>query len=135
MTIAVEPFEMHIEIRPEDIDRFGHVNNLVYLKWVIKAAVEHWKTIAPPADQEKLIWVVRRHEIDYKKQAYKRDAIIARTWIGKASRLMFDRHTEILRASDRKILAVAKTVWCPLDIKTGRPADISPETRALFSTP
>jgi acyl-CoA thioester hydrolase len=33
-----------------------------------------------------LWWVVVRHEIDYKHPAYLGDGIVARTWVGTASR-------------------------------------------------
>ncbi len=133
MPKAVEPFEMHIDVQPEDIDRQGHVNNIVYVQWIQDAAVAHWRTIAPPGDRETILWVIRRHEIDYKRPAMPGDTVIVRTWIGNASRLRFERHTEILHAYDGHVLAIAKTVWCPLDVRTRKPVDVSPETRALFN--
>jgi acyl-CoA thioester hydrolase len=129
-----KPFELNIPIRVSDIDLIGHVNNISYLRWVQEAATAHWQAIAPPADQETLLWVVVRHEIDYLKAAYLEDGIIARTWIGGASRFRFERHTELLRASDRCLLARARTLWCPIHPGTGKPADVSPAIRSLFST-
>ena len=126
---------MSIEIRPEDIDLMGHVNNVVYLRWVQELAVAHWRAEAPKEDQEKLLWVVVRHEIDYKRAALPEDGVVGRTWVGKAKRLAFDRHSEILRASDRKVLARARTVWCPIDAETRKPTDVSPEVRKRFSVP
>ena len=126
-------FSITVDVLPKDIDVQGHVNNIVYLRWVQDAAVAHWSAIAPQHEREKLTWVVRRHEIDYKKPAINGDTIIVQTWIGAASRLAFDRHTEMARASDGRILAFARTVWCPIDLKSGRPTDVSPEIRSLFS--
>ena len=131
--MPTERFSITVEVQPKDIDVQGHVNHLVYLHWVQEAAIAHWSTIAPQHEQEKLIWVVRRHEIDYKKPAMDGDTITVQTWIGTASRLAFDRHTEMIRASDGRILALARTVWCPIDRKSGRPTDVSPEIRSLFS--
>jgi acyl-CoA thioester hydrolase len=128
-----ERFAITVEVEPEDIDIQGHVNNIVYLRWVQNAAIAHWTAISPHHEQEKLTWVVRRHEIDYKNPAMKDDIVIVQTWIGAASRLAFDRHTEMVRASDRRLLALARTVWCPIDRITGRPTDVSPEIRSLFS--
>ncbi len=128
-----EPYELVIAVRDDDIDMMDHVNNVVYLRWVQDVAVAHWTSIAPPEEQEKLLWVVTRHEIDYKRPAMRGEAVIARTWVGAASRLAFDRHTEILRASDRKLLARARTVWCPIDAATRRPTDVSDAVRHRFS--
>jgi acyl-CoA thioester hydrolase len=129
-----EVFELFISIQPTDIDALGHVNNVTYVRWVQDVAVAHWQSAATAADQASLAWVVVRHEIDYKRPAFLRDKIIARTWVGEAVRHRFERHTELLRAADRKLLARALTIWCPIDKQTGRPTDVTPEVRARFSS-
>jgi acyl-CoA thioester hydrolase len=133
MSPSAQPFELALAVEPADIDQLGHVNNVVYLRWVQEAAVAHWTAAAPRADQARLAWVVVRHEIDYKQAAFLGDRIIARTWVGSASRIRFERFTELLRATDRSLLAKARTLWCPIDTRTGRPASVSPEVRAGFS--
>jgi len=130
-----EPFELPIAIQGDDIDRLGHVNNVVYLRWIQDAAIAHWRVLATPEQQTAVAWVVVRHEIDYKRPARPGDAILARTWVGLASRNTFERHTEILRAADRKVLAQARTLWCPVDPQTGRAIPVSEEVRARFSVP
>ncbi|HEY1205778.1 MAG: thioesterase family protein [Bryobacteraceae bacterium] len=133
MTQASEVFELPILVEAADIDELGHVNNVTYLRWVQDAAVAHWRARAPAADQAKLFWIVLRHEIDYKQPARLGDTVVARTWVGAASRLKFERHTEVLRESDGRLLAKARTLWCPIDAETGKPASVSPEVRASFS--
>jgi acyl-CoA thioester hydrolase len=125
---------MAIAVEPADIDALGHVNNVVYLRWVQDIAVAHWKAAACAADQAKLRWIVVRHEIDYKQPARFGDGILARTWVGAATRVRFERHTELLRAGDGVLLAKALTVWCPIDAVTGKLVSVSPEVRAVFST-
>ncbi len=132
---AHEPFELPIAIAEEDIDVLDHVNNVVYLRWVQDAAVAHWRQAATPEEQARLLWVVARHEIDYRRPARSWDAIVARTWVGTASRSAFDRHTEILRVHDRTLLARARTVWVPIDPATGRPTVPDDEVRTRFSVP
>ena len=127
------PFELSIQVQPGDIDQLDHVNNVVYLRWVQEAAIAHWTSAAPPEAQAALYWVVVRHEIDYRRPALAGDGIIARTWVGAAFQRDFERHTEILRARDRALLARARTLWCPMDRRTGRPASVGLEVRAAFS--
>ena len=128
-----EAFEIAIEIQPTDIDELGHVNNVTYLRWIQDVAVAHWRTLAPAADQARVYWVAVRHEIDYDRPALTGDAIIARTWVGTAQGMKFERHTEILRAADRTVLARCRTLWCPISAKTGRLTKVSAEVKALFS--
>src|ERR1019366_6932452 len=133
MSQAAQAFELAIEVQPADIDQLGHVNNVTYLRWVQEAAAAHWTAAAPATDQAKLVWVVVRHEIDYKQPAFLGDGIIARTWVGSASRIRFERFTELLRERDRGVLAEARTLWCPIDSRTGKPVSVSPEVRTRFS--
>ncbi len=129
-----QKYEIEIPVKPQDIDLLGHVSNVVYLRWVQEAAIAHWFSLASDDDKKNLLWVVVRHEIDYKRQAFENDEIIARTWVGGASDRAFERHTEILRKSDMKLLAQARTVWCPIDAGTRKPKKPSPEVYKRFST-
>ena len=135
MSHALPAFEIAVAVEPGDIDLHGHVNNVTYLRWVQDVAVAHWVAQAPPDELTKQFWVVLRHEIDYKQPARLGDQVIARTWVGHATRVRFERYTELLRAPDRAVLAKALTLWCPIDPSTGKPASVSPEVRARFSVP
>ena len=130
-----EAFDLHLVVAPGDIDELGHVNNVIYLGWVQDAAIAHWSAAATVEQQAEVAWVALRHEIDYKHPAMPGDAIIARTWVGTAEANKFERHTEILRAADHKVLARARTVWCPINRATGRLTRVSDEVRARFSVP
>ena len=127
-------FEMSVPVVAADIDEQDHVNNTVYLRWVQDVATAHWRALASREAQTTIGWIVLRHEIDYKAPATLRDEIVLRTWVGKASRLTFERFTEIRRKSDSQLLSQARTLWCPIDTKTGRPVRVPAELRAQFST-
>jgi acyl-CoA thioester hydrolase len=127
-------FEMIIPVLPGDIDEQNHVNNTVYLRWIQDVATAHWRAVASPKAQETIGWVVLRHEIDYKGPATLGDEMVLRTWVGKATRLTFERFTEIRRNRDGRLLSEARTLWCPLDAQTGRPVRVSEEVRSRFST-
>lgn len=129
------PFELPIHVEEADIDELGHVNNVTYLRWVQEAALAHWTAVAPVAERARLFWIVLRHEIDYRQAAHLGDAILARTWVGTATRLRFERHTEIVRARDGCVLARARTLWCPIDAGTRKPVPVTAEVRARFSIP
>jgi acyl-CoA thioester hydrolase len=135
VTAVPGAFERTIQVEPADIDQLGHVNNVTYVRWVQDIAVGHWTATASKEDQKKFLWIVLRHEIDYKLPAFLGDELIVRTWVGHATRLKFERHTEFSRGRDNRLVAKAFTVWCSVDPATGRPIEVSPEVRAAFSTP
>jgi acyl-CoA thioester hydrolase len=132
---AKEIFELTLSLTEADIDELDHVNNTVYLRWVQEAAVAHWRHAATATQQAEIVWVVLRHEIDYKRPARLGDLVKARTWVGTASTHAFDRHTEIVRDADGRLLARARTVWCPIDLETGRPMKVGDDVRRRFSVP
>jgi acyl-CoA thioester hydrolase len=125
---------MAVSVQPADIDGQNHVNNTVYLRWVQDVATANWKSLASVDAQGAIGWVVLRHEIDYKMPGNLGDEIVLRTWVGGASRLKFERYTEIRRKNDNKLLAQARTVWVPIDSQTGKPTRVSADVRARFST-
>jgi len=125
-------FELELHVGPADIDELNHVSNIVYVRWVQEVAVAHWQALASADAQREIVWVVLRHEIDYKTPAVVNDEIVARTWVGKVTGITFERHTEIVRRDDQ-LLARARTLWCPINSHTGRPTRVSEEIRAKFS--
>ena len=124
---------MTVGVQSADIDGQNHVNNTVYLRWVQDIATAHWCALASPEAQESIGWVVLRHEIDYRTAGNLGDEILLRTWVGKATRLTFERFTEVRRKSDDQLLAHARTVWCPINSRTGKPMRVSADVRAQFS--
>jgi acyl-CoA thioester hydrolase len=132
--MSSSPFETIVPVVAADIDEQNHVNNTVYVRWVQDIATAHWRAIASPEAQEAIGWVVLRHEIDYKTPATLGDEVVLRTWVGKATRLTFERFTEIRRKRDRQLLSQARTLWCPINTETGRPVRVSAKVRAQFST-
>jgi acyl-CoA thioester hydrolase len=130
---GAKAFQLMITVENSDIDQLGHVNNVKYLQWVQEVAVAHWRAVASPEDQQKLLWVVLRHEIDYNQPVFAGEALRIRTWVGNATKLKFERHTEFVRQGDSKVVAKALTVWCPIDAKTSRPVAVNAALREAFS--
>jgi acyl-CoA thioester hydrolase len=128
-------FTREFPVAPGDIDELGHVNNVVYLRWVQEIAVAHWRAAAPADLQAEVVWVVLRHELDYKRPARAGETVVGRTWVGEATGSRFERFTEFARAANGEVLAQARSVWCPLNTHTGRPRRIDPSLHDYFSEP
>ena len=133
---------MTVVVRRADIDQQNHVNNIVYLRWVQEVATAHWEAAAPATTRDAIGWVVLRHEIDYKTPASLGDEVVLRTWVGEATRITFERFTEIRRlavggqkseAGGETLLAQARTLWVPINPETGKPTRVPAEVRARFS--
>ncbi|MBA9079437.1 acyl-CoA thioesterase [Rufibacter quisquiliarum] len=125
-------FSIEIRVTPQDIDALGHVNNVVYLRWVQEVSAAHWAQVAPPRVQEKFLWVVLRHEIDFHKPAFLQDTVTGYTWVGEHQGAKFERFVSLYRTATGELLAAAKTVWCLLDAQTLRPRRIEQELLRLL---
>jgi acyl-CoA thioester hydrolase len=130
--VPAHRFEHPLLVGDADIDANGHVNNVVYLRWVHDAAVAHWCAVAEPEVIAAVSWVVVRHEIDYKRQAFRDDALVATTWLGELTAATTERFCEIVRRSDGELLAKARTVWCSIDPTTRKPKRLDPRIRSYF---
>ncbi|MBB5684682.1 acyl-CoA thioesterase [Sphingobium boeckii] len=125
-------FSLLITAQPGDIDELGHVNNAVWVRWIQDMATSHWAAAADPAHVDAYVWVVTRHEIDYRGNVQAGETLTARTWVGEAPRgARFDRYVEFTGA-DGKVKVNAKTTWAIVDRKTGRILRIPKEVAAPF---
>lgn len=115
-------FSMHITILKIDIDDLNHVNNAVYVKWMDEVAKKHWSLLSEGHHLEEYIWVVSRHEIDYKNQALLGDEITAKTWVGETRGVTSERFIEFYKGD--VLLAKSKTTWVLLDAKSFKPTRI-----------
>ncbi len=132
MSTKPEVFEKTILVKKGDLDELQHVNNVRYVQWMEDIAKIHWDTRAPEDTKQKYIWMVVRHEIDYKGQAFLDDEILLQTYVGDHTLVTSQRHVIIKNKSTGKILIQAKSTWCLLDSQTKRPAKISEEMFSNF---
>lgn len=121
---------VNIQVSEQDLDDLKHVNNLVYLKWVLDAAQNHWLSLTNEKIREKYHWVVLRHEIDYYKPALLNDQLTVITWVEWHEGVRSLRKVNIYRNS--QLIASTKTIWCLLDAKTMRPKRIENDISDLY---
>lgn len=126
-------FQHLIIVAAKDIDELGHVNNVVYVRYVQEVAAAHWMNKASKEMQERYAWVVLRHEIDYRNPAFLDEEIIGETWVGEYNGARFDRFVKLRSKKTNKILVEAKTTWCMLDGKSMRPTRITQEVISIIS--
>jgi acyl-CoA thioester hydrolase len=115
-----------------DFDELGHVNNAVYLRWAQEIAVRHWTHVAGPDLIARWLWVVLRHEIDYRNPILPGDRALARTWLGRAEGPRYDRYVDIRKPGADRPAALVKSTWCLLDASTRRPRRVGADILDAF---
>jgi acyl-CoA thioester hydrolase len=99
-----------------DIDRMGHVNNSVYLRWIEQAVHDDWEGLATPPEFASLLWVAVRHEIDYRRPAFRGDVLEISVRLDAVRRTRAWYETIIRR--DDAVLVEGRSCWCCIDAET-----------------
>jgi acyl-CoA thioester hydrolase len=118
---------------PSDIDDLGHVNNVVYVRWIQDVSAAHWEVLSTEEIRKTFAWVVSRHEIDYKAPALPGDELYAETWVGETEGVRSVRYVNIFNQSG-KLLAAARTTWVLIDAASGKPRKIDPLILTVLET-
>ncbi len=125
-------FEMQFTARNEHIDVMGHVNNAVWVQWVQDIATAHWDAVAPAEHRAQFVWLVVRHEIDYRGNIAEGESVTGETWIeGEAQGAKSLRRVDF-RDGAGKVLVSAATSWAMLDRATQRPVRVREDVLAPF---
>lgn len=132
-------FDVHHTVEADEIDGQGHVHNLRYIAWSLRAASRH--SAAMGWDAERMMqrygsgWVVRSHDVVYRLAALEGDEIVVRTWIADLARHAATRRSIICRMSDQKVLARIRTRWVMADLRVRKAIAIPHEIASKIQIP
>lgn len=125
-------FRQDFTAHADDIDELGHVNNAVWVRWIQELAVAHWHAVAPAEHQDAYVWVVTRHEIDYRGNVGVGERVTGETWVPEPPRgARFDRHFRFT-GDDGRVRVEGVTTWAMIDRASARLVRIRPEIAAPF---
>ena len=117
---------------PSHIDELGHVNNAVWVQWVQDIATAHWAAVASPEHQAAYVWVVTRHEIDYRGNISAGESVTAETFIPEPpTGARFDRRVDFTNVAG-KVIVSACTTWAIIDRASGRILRVPKHVAAPF---
>ncbi len=117
---------------PNDIDELGHVNNAVWVRWIQDMATAHWEAAADPDHVARYIWMVTRHEIDYKGNIGLGESVTGRTWIeSRPKGARFGRRVDFVDSAG-KVIVDANSTWAMLDRESLRPMRIRDDVAGPF---
>ncbi|MEM9076608.1 MAG: acyl-ACP thioesterase domain-containing protein [Bacteroidota bacterium] len=125
-------YEKTLTVQQQDLDELNHVNNIRYIDWVQQISKEHWEKVTSPQVRSELIWVVRKHEVNYFKSAVLDNVLILKTHIAENKGPISTRIVEILDNKTNALLVKASTDWCLLDASTFRPKRVPEHIATLF---
>ncbi|MEN8183222.1 MAG: thioesterase family protein [Myxococcota bacterium] len=117
-------FRRRRRVVERDLDDLDHVNNVVWLRFVMELAGAHSEAVG--LDLETLrglggVWVVQRHELDYHRPAGLGEEILEETWIARMGGARSVRHARLSSLCEGTAFLSVRTSWAFVDPVTGRP--------------
>ncbi|BBC36297.1 Thioesterase [Streptomyces graminofaciens] len=115
-------------LRWADMDAYGHVNNVVFLRYLEEARIDF---LFRPEKDFKQGSVVARHEIDYKRQlVHRHQPVDIELWVTQIRAASFTIAYEV--KDPDQVYVRASTVIVPFDFATQRPRRITSEERQFL---
>ena len=120
-------------LRWSDMDAFGHVNNVVFLRYLEEARIDFMFRLAPGEGSASFTGgsVVARHEIDYLRPlVHRHEPVTVETWVTRINAASLTVAYEVKDAE--QVYVRASTVVVPYNLTEGRPRRITDEERSFL---
>lgn len=132
------PFTLALTVVPEDTDRLGHANNLVYLRWMEQVSWAHIETQGMTwalHERTGKAMAITRTEIDYLAPANAGDELLLGTWLTDFDgRFRSARQFQLIRPADGKTLVRAVSTHACVNMKSQRPSRMPEEFRRVLDS-
>jgi acyl-CoA thioester hydrolase len=128
-------FRRQRTVRERDVDALGHVNNAVWVRFVVSLADAHSTALGFDVGRVRELgglWIVRRHEIDYHRSALPEEVIDEETWVESIRGARSVRRGRFTRSEDGALLVESRTEWAFVEPVTQRPRRIPREILEAF---
>lgn len=132
--------DINVPLRWADMDSFGHVNNVMFLRLLEEARIVAF-TEPTPGDSGTLMdtgVLIARSEIDYLlPMDYRREPVVCQMWLTDMGGSSFDLQYIVKDGPERdpvKEYAHAETTIVLFDLENGRPRRLRDSERELLGT-
>jgi acyl-CoA thioester hydrolase len=123
-------FAITVQPAKDDIDAFGHVNNVVYLRWLTECAWAHSSAVGLPEEQCVNLrrgMAVRAIHVEFLAPAYEAEELLVGNWVSKKDRLRATRQYQIINPKTGATLLRGQLDFVCVNLDTGRPTRMPDE--------
>ncbi|MDR0989662.1 MAG: acyl-CoA thioesterase [Prevotellaceae bacterium] len=105
-----------IQLRFNDVDKFGHVNNTVYFSFYDLGKTDYFATVCPHVDWEHDGIVVVHIEVDFLAQIYSSDAIAVQTAVTEIGTKSFHLLQRVIDTRTGEVKCICRSVMVAFDL-------------------
>lgn len=105
-----------LQIRFSDVDKFGHVNNAVYLNFYDTAKTNYVSTVCPNVDWKEEAIIVVYIEVVFKAQIYSTDNIDVQTAVTGIGTKSFDLSQQVIDTKTNEVKCICRSTMVTYDL-------------------
>ena len=117
----MEEIEFHhtlpIQLRFNDVDKFGHVNNTVYFSFYDLGKTEYFASVCKNVNWEKTGIVVVHIEADFVQQIFAEDRIAVQTAVSEIGTKSFSLTQRVVDTLTMETKCICKSVMVTYDLE------------------
>lgn len=106
-----------IQLRFNDVDKFGHVNNTVYFSFYDLGKTEYFASVCPHVDWEEDGIVVVHIEANFLAQIYASDQIAVQTAVTEIGTKSFHLAQRVIDTQTEEVKCICTSVMVAFDLK------------------
>ncbi|WP_321479160.1 acyl-CoA thioesterase [uncultured Bacteroides sp.] len=124
----MEEIEFHhtlpIQLRFNDIDKFGHVNNAVYFTFYDLGKTEYFASVCPHVDWGKDGIVVVNIEANFLSQILPSDNIAVETAVYEIGHKSFHLFQRVIQTETKEVKCICKSVMVTFDLEKNQSKEL-----------
>lgn len=121
-----------IQIRFNDVDQMGHVNNAVIMEYFDLGKERFFQEHGMPPEKNDFTVMIVHFEVDFQSQIRFHDRIAVETWIESIGNKSLKVMQRVVDSEGGRVCATCRTVMSGYRRSTGRSEIIPPELRTLL---
>ena len=122
-----------LQIRFNDVDKFGHVNNTVYFQFYDTAKTDYIASVCKGVDWERLAIVVVKIDAEFVAQIKANDHIASRTRVVKIGNKSFHLEQDVIDVDTQEVKSRCFSIMVLYDLEHQQTIPIPDEWRHAIS--
>ena len=122
-----------LQIRFNDVDKFGHVNNTVYFQFYDTAKTDYIATVCKGVDWERLAIVVVKIEAEFLAQIKGDNHIAGRTRVTKIGNKSFHLEQDVIDIDTQEVKSRCLSIMVLFDLEHQQTIPLPDEWRQAIS--
>ena len=123
-----------LQIRFNDVDKFGHVNNTVYFQFYDTAKTDYIATVCKGVDWERLAIVVVKIEAEFLAQIKSDSHIAGRTRVTKIGNKSFHLEQDVIDIDTQEVKSRCLSIMVLFDLEHQQTIPLPDEWRQAISS-